>query len=117
MKNDYPDSDPFTDDDGDDDESINEGDIVRAVNRCRINSDYDLSSDDLDDGDDSDPEYALDQADINIGGRTYAKWKLQLRKEINGTHDDDKSDDSDCSNYSGPVITEVNTDDEDDDGE
>ncbi|KAF7996701.1 hypothetical protein HCN44_002347 [Aphidius gifuensis] len=104
--------------DNDNDSLVDEDDMVQAFNRCGVDDEFDNPYDEESSDDDDYYKDKLDQADINIGGLLYAKYKAKLRLKVNRLDEDDDDDDdktksdSETSNSSDSIVTENSTDDE-----
>ncbi|XP_017878535.1 probable RNA polymerase II nuclear localization protein SLC7A6OS isoform X2 [Ceratina calcarata] len=80
WRNDYPDSDHS-------ERSINEDDMREAIMNMKINQESDLSDDD-------DFVYAIDEADVNAYGYSYARYKARLKEELGESEEDSLSEES-----------------------
>lgn len=78
WRNDYPDESDV--------ESVTEEDMARAVRRCTLDDESDLSGDSYDerlvygDSDDACLEEHLDESDVRQYGRRYARFKAKAKR-------------------------------------
>ena len=101
WRNDYPDEDDNAY--GEDDESIDEDDMRRAVEQIDIDGDRELSSEDEENYYDSDGK-ELNQSDVNRYGTGYAKYKARILKQLGKStidvyDSDDNEEDSDDGHF------------------
>ncbi|KAF7995069.1 hypothetical protein HCN44_004541 [Aphidius gifuensis] len=128
WRNDYGEEEEEDDDDDDyydNDNLVNEDDIVQALNRCGVNDEHDefdgLAEEELSDDEDDYYNGKLDQADIDMGGILYAKYKAKLKygefeSDEESEYDDDDDDDEAKSNSemiicNGSIVQEISTND------